>query len=412
MRVLDRRRLLVSALAVGAAAATGRAFGQGRGLAAFGARGDGSSDDTAALRQALSSGQIIDGGGRTYGVSGALEIGSGFRGLANCTLKQLARDDHLRTLQIQGARDFHISNVTVIRGEQNDEVLIQRDMQSNAGLWIQDCAAFTLDHVAVHGGGIGTGLVVFHCDSFIASDLRASGIHYQLHARPADDMLQGLWFQMSSRFQVLRPVVTDLGGQDDQGFSRDNNRAIAVSGCSDFKIVDLDVSQCGQGLDVTGAAGNHDFEIAGGHASDCYSWGFKFANSAFRGRVHDATAERCGDGGFVVSARTKPSDPPPQDVEIADCRALDCGRQGSDNTTFGFGLLHTKTEDDWPRKVRFLRCHAEDRRSPPGMKWGFFNEINTPPGQGNTLEDCTQSGALVAPSRGFGKKALAELEAH
>ncbi len=404
--MIDRRRLLRGGLIAGALVQPGLAFAASPGPRIAGARGDGASDDTAALKRALDSGRVVDGGGRTYGVSGALEIGSGFRGLANCTLRQLARQDRLRTLSIMGAANFQLSNVRLIRGGQDDEVLIQRDMLSNAGLWIEDCRSFTLDSVAVSGGGIGTGLVVAGCNTFQVTDPRVNGILYKLRRRPGDDMLQGIWIHRSSRFQLVRPAVSDLGGHDDQGFSRDNNRAIAVSSSSAFRIVDLKVSDCGQGLDATGTEGNHDFEVVGGHASDCWTWGFKFANSAFRGKVSGALAERCGLGGFVVSARTEPSNPPPQDIEFADCRAIDCGRQGSPATMFGFGLLRTRMENDYPRRVRFVRCHAEDRRRPPGMKWGFFNEIQAPPGEGATLTDCSQSGALIAPARGFGRKAL------
>ncbi len=405
MSALDRRRLLQGGLALASLAQGWPAFASVAPIA--GARGDGASDDTAALQRALSSGRRVDGGGWTYGISGPLTAGPGFRGLANCTLRQLARQDHLRTLTIRGVADFRLSNVTVIRGEQDDEALIQRDMQSNAGLWIEDSHGFTLDKVAVRGGGIGTGLVIGRCEGFTVTDAGVSGIHYRLRQRPRDDMLQGIWIYFCNRFQLVRPVVSDLGGLDDQGFSRDNNRAIAVSGSAAFRIVDLKAADCGQGLDVTGSDGNHDFAVIGGHASDCWTWGFKLANSAFRGKVSGALAERCGLGGFVVSARSEPTDPPPGDIEIADCRAIDCGHQNMPNTTFGFGLLHTTIEDDYPRRVRFLRCHAEDRRHPPGMKWGFFNEIRTPPGEGATLHGCTQSGALIAPTRGFGRRALA-----
>ena len=409
MPLIDRRRLLEAGLAVGALVRPWPAFAAGPGPPIAGAKGDGTSDDTTALRRALTGGKAVDGGGRTYGVRGPLETGPGFRGLANCTLRQLARQDRLRTFTIRGAAGFGLANVAVIRGGQDDEALDQRDMQSNAGLWIEDCRSFTLDRVAVSGGGIGTGLVIAGCDAFVVTDARVNGIRYRLRQRPGDDMLQGLWINRSSRFQLVRPVVSDLGGQDEQGFSRDNNRGICVSGSSAFRIVDLKVSDCGQGLDLTGSEGNHDFEVVGGHAADCWTWGFKFANSAFRGKVSGALAERCGLGGFVVSARSELTDPPPGDIELADCRAVDCGRQGLPNTTFGFGLLHTTVEKDHPRRVRFVRCRAEDRRRPPGMKWGFFNEIQTPPGQGATLVDCSQSGALTAPAFGFGRGSAAAL---
>ncbi len=401
-RQIDRRSLLLTLAATAAAPrlALGRS---GRSLLSFGARGDGISDDTAAIARAVASGVSVDGGGRTYGISGPLSAGPAFRGLSNCTLRQLARIDRLRTLEIRGASGFAMADVQVIRGGQNDEVLIQRDMQSNAGLWIEDCSAFHLDRVRVRGGGIGTGLVIASCRGFQVADAQVSGIRYQLKARPRDDMLQGIWINRCSGFELIRPVAGDLGGQDEQGFSRDNNRAIAISGSSIFRVRDPQVSQCGQGLDVTGSEGDHDFQIVGGHASDCATWGFKLANSAQRVRVSGALAERCGLGGFVASGPSEGTDPLPVDLEFADCRAIDCGTPKVDRTMFGFGVLRSSTHPDYPRRVRFLRCTAIDRRRPAGMKWGFFNEIPETPGELNTVEGCSVSGPRISDYEGFGR---------
>ncbi len=104
----------------------------------------------------------------------------------------------------------------------------------------------------------------------------------------------------------------------------------------------------------------------------------------------------------MVSGRSELADPKPQQVEIADCQAIDCGAQGSAHTTFGFGVLKARPDPDYPRRVRFLRCQAIDRRTPPGMKWGFFNEIPAPPDERNRAEQCVSHGAAVAAYRGFG----------
>lgn len=406
MRLIDRRSLLLTlgAVANGAVPAWAQ-LDSASDLRSFGARGDGVSDDTGALQRALASGVPLDGRGLTYGVRGSLGADVDFRGLRRCTIRQLQNDDHLQTLVINHASTFTLSDVEVIRGGQNDDALIQRDMQLNAGIRIEDCTGFRLDKVRVSGGGIGTGLVIVQSQGFTVTDARVCNIHYRLHARPTDDMLQGIWINRSSGFDLVRPVVFDLGGQDDQGFSRDNNRAIAISGSRNFQVHDLDVSQCGQGLDVTGAKGNFDFQIIGGHAADCFSWGFKFANSAERARLTGALAERCGLGGFVVGGRSKLADPPPEDIEIADCRAVDCGAQGSPHTTFGFGVLRNRPDPDYPRKVHFVRCVAIDQRNPPGMKWGFFCDMPTPPDQRNTVQQCTSQGAAVADFKGFDEQA-------
>jgi hypothetical protein len=401
MRPLDRRSLL---LGIAASAAPRLVFAQSASvpLMRFGARGDGSADDSVALIRALGSGMPLDGGGRTYGVAGPLAAQAGFRGLSNCTLRQLAREDHLRTLEIRGARGFSLAGVRIIRGEQNDDALVQADMQRNAGIWIEGCEDFQLNDVKVRGGGIGTGLVLMQCRRFRTTDLEVSAIHYRLRQRPRDDMLQGIWINRCSGFDMTRPTAFDLGGQDDQGFSRDNNRGIAISGSSDFRLRDLRVAQCGQGLDCTGKEGITNFQVIGGHASDCYTWGFKFSNTSQHLQVSHALAERCRLGGYVVSGPTVEEDPPTQDVLISDSQAIDCGVPGDDHTTmFGFGILRARTHHDYPQKVRFVRCAAIDRRRPPGMKWGFFNEIPETPGGLNVTQDCTVSGAKIADQRGF-----------
>ncbi len=165
---------------------------------------------------------------------------------------------------------------------------------------------------------------------------------------------------------------------------------------------DLQVSQCGQGLDVTGSEGDHDFQVIGGHAADCATWGFKLANSAERARVSGALAERCGLGGFVASGPSESFNPLPVDLEFADCRAVDCGMPGVDRTMFGFGILKAGTHPDYPRRVRFVRCTAVDRRRPSGMKWGFFNEIPASAGEPNTVQGCSVSGAAISDYEGFG----------
>jgi hypothetical protein len=314
----------------------------------------------------------------------------------------MARIDRLRTLEIRGVRGFTLANVQVVRGDQNDEVLVQADMQRNAGIWIEDCSGFQLNGVKVKGGGIGTGLVLMQCREFRAADLEVSAIHYRLRERPKDDMLQGIWINRCSGFDMTRPTAFDLGGQDEQGFSRDNNRGIAISGSSDFRLRDLHVSQCGQGLDCTGKEGITNFQVIGGHAADCYTWGFKFSNTSQHLQVSRALAERCRLGGYVVSGPTVADDPPTQDVLIADSQAIDCGVPGDDHTTmFGFGILRARTHHDYPQKVRFVRCTAIDRRRPAGMKWGFYNEIPETPGGLNTTENCTVSGAKISNERGF-----------
>lgn len=401
---VNRRQLILPAVAgVLAAPALARAA-RPAGLTSFGARGDGRTDDTAAVLRALRSGRPVDGAGRTYAVSGSLRPGPGFRGLSGCVLRQLDPSGRERTLFVEGAGGFRLSGVRVLRASRGDDGFTQRDMMENAGIWLQDCSDFDLGGVQVSGGGVGTGLVINQCRAFTAADLQVSQIRYRRRERPADDILQGIWINRCSDFDVVRPRVFDLGGQDALGFSRDNNRAIAVGGSRRFRIQDLDVADCGQGLDVTGSEGNREFVILRGRARRCWTWGFKLANSAQVACVTDAAAQDCGLGGFVVSGRSELADPPPGAIAVLGCRAVDCGRPGGPETTFGFGVLRARPDPDYPRRVRFVRCEASDLRAQAGMKWGFFNEIPAEGEDRNLAEACSAFGATVAPFHGFGRR--------
>ena len=56
---------------------------------AYGAVGNGTTDDSAAVLAALQSGKIVDGGGLTYGISGTMQPSS-FVGLRNANFIQLS----------------------------------------------------------------------------------------------------------------------------------------------------------------------------------------------------------------------------------------------------------------------------------------------------------------------------------
>jgi hypothetical protein len=371
----------------------------------FGARGDGHVDDAAALHRAFNSGSIVDGQNQTYAVAGNVECGAQFRGLANARLIQLrpGGDDHRRTVQIQGATNFTIENVQFDRGGNGSEITQKAFASTAGGVFLVRCTNFQLHDVQAFGGGIGSGLAFIDCSHFTLTNLQVHNLWYRLQKHPDDDAIQGMFFARCSDFTLQGSGASDIGGTDGVTNTNHNNRGIAITGCSDFRLIGPQVTRVGQGIDISGSLGNRNFSVTQGVATNCHSWGFKFANSAIDGDVSGTVARRCGLGGFVVSGPHSAGTPKSQSIKISDCQAEDVlGTMAGGS--FGFGILGKNASDPtYPRDVLFLRCAARTQPSVGRMEYGFWNEIparltgNRP----NRAVDCIATGWRRAAVSGF-----------
>jgi hypothetical protein len=425
----DRRQFLVSVAVLASSRALGSDVVE---LRSFGAAGDGKTDDTAALNAAFNSGRPLSGSGRSYALRGNLTAPPGFVSLADCTLVQTGPQGRVqRTLVLDGLTSFKLRNVNVVRAADRGEALdatmqelsaeaderhvqaktdtrfigaevrvLQARLNTHCGIWINGCSKFSLESVKVSGGGVGSGIVVAGSQDFQATDVSAAGIIYRLERRPNDDVVQGLWFNNCKNFTLTRPAAHNLGGRDDQGQTQRWTRALVFGGCDAFRVEQPTVSLCDQGLDMTGSAGNRDFAIVGGRASSCLAWGFKFAGSNQRGTLQNVVADDCGLGGFVFSGRIRPESPIPRDMTFTDCVASNCGNGAPQTRTFGFGLLATRLERQYPSGAQFIRCRAEDRRPTPAMRFGFFSTVEPAPSDSNKLQMCSVAGATIANIQG------------
>ena len=407
------RRRDVLAFGAGAAAAafagrprSARADQRTVGLAKaseLGLVGDGRTDVAAALARAVNSGMTVDGQGQTFAVKGEVEAGAAFKGLVNANLIQLdPTGSRRRTLVVTGASDFVIENVSVVRGGDGGEPRDKAAIDAAGGVYIVRCRDFAIRGLGVGGGGIGSGVAILSSEGFSADDLTARDIRYRLDAHQNNDAIQGVWIAASSRFKLRNARVSDIGGVDKAWAVSDNNRGVAISGSQDFELSDVEVRRVGQGVDLTGSEGNSRFSIVRSTVEDCYSWGFKFANSAAVGRVEDAVARRCGTGGFVVSGPTQPKNPRPRDIVFARCLAEDTlGNFPRWKRSFGFGV--TRTPLGAPRGVVFEDCVARADRLHCCMTTGFYNEApaEMTEGEPNRVIRCRVEGPIETPFVGF-----------
>ena len=168
----------------------------------FGAVGDGSTNDTAAVKLALQSGKVVDGGGLTYGISGALTPTS-IVGLQNANFIQLSQigNSNINTLNIVGISNFFIDNVKINMGS---TVVTLFSDDGNNGLYVAGVDAstpinnFTISRVWVTGNGCGTGIHVRHAERF---NVNACYVHDRISGSspdPINDSQNG--FEISSLF--------------------------------------------------------------------------------------------------------------------------------------------------------------------------------------------------------------------
>jgi len=249
--------------------------------------------------------------------------------------------------------------------------------------------------LSVRGGGIGSGLAIIDCANFTGDDLLGQDIWYRLSSHPTDDAIHGFFLVRSHNFLLRRAQARDLGGSSSSNASYAVSRGFGITGCTGFRLVQSEVNRVGQGIDLSGSDGNRDFEILGGLAEDCESFGFKFANSAQDGVIKNATARRVGIAGFVVSGQVeKGNSLQSHSIRIEDCLTEEVtgSRPGG---TFGFGTLSAPAIDpSYPRNVVFDRCVARSKSPNGRMDCGFRNDVpaRLTQGQPNQARQCHAEG--------------------
>jgi hypothetical protein len=355
----------------------------------FGAVGDGATDDTAAIVLATASGRVVDGGGRIYAVTGTLTVDAAFKGFHNIQFKQLTPTaTDCRTLLISGVDGFTLRDVTVDRGGSAGYTV--GTIADYAGIWITGCDDWFAQNCLVTNGGRGNGWSVQTCVRFHMSNCGTSE-HYWQEVNPAspvivDDIIQAFWFNTCAGFVLLgcyaSHVTSGAVGNYATGVATAQQRRytrLAFSGCGAFNLQACWVDDIDQGFDLSGTVGNNAFVLDACRATDCGTYGFKFANSAYNGIVSDCIARDCGLMGFVVSGMTEVSNPLVRDIDFDGCKAIDTGSNGiwTSTNVAGFRVASVVTVDaSYPRAIRFKGCSVENRSGTLTTDNGFVCDVS------------------------------------
>ncbi len=370
--------------------------------------------NTVRLRTALNSGEIIDGGGRTYCINGELRPSGGFRGLRNLKLRQLSTDVTLeKNFLIDGLSDFDIDGLEVdVNG-----LLQTPGFSAASGIQISNCTRFSTTRLKVRRGGAISGIIFAFCSDFTSTDDGARDFVTAVYAtQPPDDLIQGVWFAECSRFVATRPYGINLLANwvGRPAVFRQWSRGIAMAGCRDGEVVAPRASDVDQGIDVTGGAGNRRILILAPVISDVGSWGVKFANHNYDCQVIGGTVNRAGAAGYVVSTVDNTGDPQVQRIAFIGCQVFDPGFNGLHSTGAGFRVIrHSSAGAGRPSGVKFQGCRAIDTQAVKTMSRGFWQYVDDPtngvlpwvntPGveQNEVDESCSSVGHTLASRDGF-----------
>lgn len=375
----------------------------------YGATGDGTTDDTAAIDAALASGFRLTGNALTYAVTGKISLLAN-NSLWDATFKQLAPGASLDVITLEGdtISGLDLRRVKVDRnGDGTNGGLLDASGTNGAlntafGMKFISCSSSHFEDLEVFGDDSGTGILFRLIDE--TSKIIRPYVHDIGWSRTAatDDQVQGIWLDQCTHVPLVKPRVINLTGILNGVSSRRFTRALATGACVGVTIDSPYVEHADQGVDITGGPNpNRDVVIDNGVANDIWVWGFKIANTGRRVIMKNCRAYDCGVG-FVASPDSALSSTVTTDrCVFVDCIAYNTGSNGQTVVTIaGFRVLQTAASlAGRAANVMFIRCKAIDEQGVPTMLHGFNSEI-TDITVAPLLHACESVGHVTAPTTG------------
>lgn len=360
------------------------------------------SRNAIALTDALASGQVIDGGSRTFYVNGQINPSNSIRypggimtQFRNIRIVQTSTAEPLRTLVISGISDFIMENIYIDESIRNKNV---GDFSNDYSILVNACTNFTLNNLVISNGGRMTGIQCESSSNFICNSLIARNFSWTGTA--TDDTLQGLCMAICTDFVINNLQVYGFSGAPTvrppgTPASTDNyTRGIAFDFCVRGIISGGQINGVDEAYDVTGGI-NQDMEFIGCYAINCGSWGFKIANTNNRILTRNCVAIRCGLGGFVCASTQTGT----TSITYSDCVAEDIGSSGKwiiVEPVYGFRIQAQDDEQTFPSRVTYRDCVAEDNQAVPTMSYGWFCDSTNVVGSVNENINFRCYGATIA----------------
>lgn len=359
---------------------------------AFGAVGDGVTDDRLALKAALESGKKVDGLNRTYAIDGTLTPAS-LAGLRNARLVQIGNRTtaNVQTLRIIGLSDWTLENVVIDMGASIDTLFSD---DGTSGLYVGGTDAttyaerFQISNVRVTGNGCGAGIQIRHAKRFV---VHGCIVHDRLAGStpdPTNDSQNGIELVNCANFALANCEVnnlrTRLGGTPTTKWTR----GFTIVECRDGAITGCVAIGCDQNYDFSGAyvstlnwIGNARLTVSGCISANAGTYGFKFANVTRDCLVTGCLAANSGRIGFVFS----PSNVAlpagleklnTQNIDVVGCKVVNVlGTSWAGAGAEGFRLMSNPTYPSWPQGIRLKACHVADTQDVPTTTVAYSSDV-------------------------------------
>lgn len=348
---------------------------------------DGVTDDKAAIEAAWACDPILDGGGKTYAISGNL----------TAPQKAVLRDFNIIQLDpnVTGRKTIVHSHGTGLLRLENGTIeqigsLTSGTVADNSAVRMNG-GQLIVRNVTFKFGGRGSVIQIVNGQNVVIEQNIFEEIDYRFAGGNEDVFaiwLNGTTGGTIQRNQIKGAYNNPVSGSRDYrvGAGANGSDGITMGGCLFVTVANNYIDHVGEGIDLTGSAGNYDNLIFGNVVREVGAFGIKLANTAMRNMVDRNTIVKAGYAGIVLNA---PNVAVSTNVELNDIRGNVIGSTGWQTVWSGYTraailVLNSGYYPNYPTNNRFIDNVIDNNGT---ADWAIYSQSSGNKHRGNIISN-------------------------